>query len=101
MDYEVRCHVCDVSFPMGTKRCLYCGARPTAAHRSEAKTSIENFFESAIPANEASEMFDMPGETDAPEEEQKSVPGMLSRMMGGLTWLLLLGALSVYRACAG
>ncbi len=24
---EVRCHTCDVSFPVGTKQCVHCGGR--------------------------------------------------------------------------
>jgi len=26
-EVEVRCHACDVSFPVGTKRCIHCGER--------------------------------------------------------------------------
>lgn len=25
--YEVRCHACNVSFPIGTKSCIHCGDR--------------------------------------------------------------------------
>ena len=26
-DFEVRCELCDVSFPVGTKRCIHCGEK--------------------------------------------------------------------------
>ena len=48
-DFEVRCLNCDVSFPVGTKRCLHCGGRVGASGRSipELGDSLSTLFPEA------------------------------------------------------
>jgi hypothetical protein len=100
MDYEVRCHDCDVSYPVGTKRCIYCGARPSVSPQPRSTMTIQDYFEvGETPAEEESHKGSKRSIRD--EEEEGTPPGMLARMLGGLAWVLLFAAISAYRACTG
>ncbi len=106
--FEVRCHTCDVSFPPGTKKCMYCGNRPgarplfTPSHHPEP---FEDYgpLEEMIRPHEArdAEPRTSTRPFDADGEEVEPPRGMLIRMLGSLSWVLLFIAITVYRACNG
>jgi hypothetical protein len=86
--YEVRCHRCKVSFPVGTRRCLHCGGRTGAPSMGEAASP--RLLGPPGP-------FD-PGAVD--EEEMETRRGPL-RVAMGVVWVLLALVLSFYRVCTG
>lgn len=97
MEYEVRCYDCDVSYPVGTKRCLYCGARTGSAGRAPSILSIEQLLDSSQPGQSEVQS----GPREVLEEETPRQAGMFSRLLGGMSWVLLFAAISIYRACSG
>ena len=83
--YEVRCPRCDVTFPLGTRRCIYCGGPTGPAEASGLRAAMRS-----LPA----------GPEPAEEEEMEARPrGLLGRGVAVL-WLLAALAISIYRACA-
>ncbi len=78
-EYEVRCSQCRVSFPLGTRRCMYCG---------------EKIGQSAA----APELASLPSEEG--EEETSSGRSAL-RVGSGVVWVLLALFGSLYRVCMG
>ncbi len=81
--HEVRCLQCDVSFPVGTKRCLHCGGRVGA--RKEP------------PPARGRILFDV---EEAEEADESPVPRPIIRKTVASIWLLLALAASLYRVCA-
>ncbi|MBW2273843.1 MAG: hypothetical protein JRG96_11260 [Deltaproteobacteria bacterium] len=105
--FEVRCHRCDVSYPVETKRCLYCGEKPSAGPpRIDLLDlrEVENRAGEAI-AERASPGFPRPLESgqeqEAEVEEEVSTRQALPRVLMSLVWVILLVVVSVYRACTG
>ena len=101
--YEVCCHHCDVSFPIGTKRCVHCGQRtgtPPMFLQQLTGDSVTDFGQPRdFSQTESSPVrpIDFPDEDDESEERG----GSMARMIGNLSWILLFVAITVYRACAG
>ena len=108
-EYEVRCYSCDVSFPPETRKCMYCGGRPgaqalfTPAHHPEPLESYgppADFGQPLETRPDAPQT--LPNAFDDEEEERPETPrGMLLRMLGSMSWVLLFIAVSIYRSCAG
>ena len=100
--YEVRCHHCAVSFPVGTKRCLHCGER----------TGVQPVFARNF-ADDPTADFGQPGDfsvgepsksrpIDFEDEEEAEPRGTsIFRALGNLSWIILFVAITVYRSCAG
>ena len=100
--YEVRCRHCDVSFPVGTKRCVHCGER----------TGVQPVFARNF-ADDPMADFGQPGDFSAGEtstarpidfaDEEEAEPRGTSmfRALGNLSWIILFVAITVYRSCAG
>ena len=87
--YEVRCPRCDVTFPVGTPRCIHCGG-PTGP--GEAPGLRAGMRSLPLPAG--------PGRESSDEDEAEARPrGALSRGVAVL-WLLAALAVSIYRACS-
>lgn len=79
--YEVYCHRCHVTFPVGTKRCVHCGGR---LGRDRLRPELE------LP----------PGAEDLAAHE--ATVGRRSGLSPfTLVWVALLLAGYLYRACAG
>ncbi|MDP6980497.1 MAG: hypothetical protein QF570_18170 [Myxococcota bacterium] len=110
-EYEVRCHACDVSFPVGTKRCMYCGDRlgqrplfapPIHAEPFEDFGPLGDFAphpevrESEPQTRTSPQPF---GEPD--DEEAEPTRGTFVRLLGSLSWVLVFLAITIYQACTG
>jgi hypothetical protein len=82
--FEVHCDRCRVTFPVGTRRCLHCGA-PTIASRGTPRLRLE-------PAGE-------PEAVEAELEQELAPRRFVSPTT--LAWIALIAAGYLYRACAG
>lgn len=112
--YEVRCPRCDVSFPVGTRRCVHCGG-PTAASDAPPPIAIDTGATSPwIRTSEGTAggagAAGSPGATSAPgnaggdaievpEEGSQSLGATLLRTFGSLFWVIALIAFSILRSC--
>ncbi len=100
--YEVRCQLCDVSFPPGTKRCLYCGERTSSDPRirePEAAAVFQQLLEREAPERVTGQPQPSPAEIEE-EEATPSLRRSLPRSIGSLVWIFLLVAVSIYRGCS-
>ena len=87
--FQVYCHSCNVTFPVGTRRCIHCGGATTTqetAARLQALRELPFEFEPA----------DGPPMEEEPEQESPRRGGRGLALM----WLLLAVAASIYRTCA-
>lgn len=91
---EVRCPQCNVSFPVGTRRCLHCGG---ATVEPEVAAQIHAFRSGANPVIYAPQTAHEPGPAEDADEEavRRRSPRSLT-----VLWVLMLIAASIYRACA-
>ncbi len=100
--YEVRCHRCEVSFPVGTKRCMYCGGKPGG----------QPLFPSILHADPLEELAPMgefqtreadsqppPAPIEIDEEETETPRAALFRILGNLSWIIVFAAFTLYRSC--
>jgi hypothetical protein len=111
--YEVRCPRCDVSFPVGTRKCMHCNG-PTGAHGRvqllETMTREEhptNLGTSDTSATATADQFERPDAfVDMTESEPEtfdrptSIGRSLFRSFGGLIWVVVLIAFSLARNCS-
>lgn len=100
--YEVRCPRCDVSFPIGTGKCVHCGGgtvNPDDAvllkSQILASTGTDEFPDAilALPEEEEREF----GEP----EEPASIGRTLMRSLGGFVWVIVLIGFTLARNCGG
>jgi hypothetical protein len=86
--YEVRCHGCQVSFPVGTRHCVHCGERLGRGRRR------------LVPTLDSDEPW-APDELE--EEASADATATRRRFISPFTlmWLVAAIALSIQRACAG
>ncbi len=108
--FEVRCPRCDVTFPIGTKRCVHCGGRtvrssgPRAVGRIEAIGGSEEDASSGPIEWASGSGGDLP-EYDGSdrefevEDEPPSIARTLVRSLGGLIWVIALIVFSLVRNC--
>ncbi len=119
--YEVRCARCDVSFPVGTKKCIHCGGR-TAPGLPGGSRGVErpSYGESDGGSNEAilgpspieptqESPFSIgdsglgearPNDRDLEiPDSPSSLVGFLSRSLGGIIWVLILIGFALTRGC--
>jgi hypothetical protein len=87
--YEIRCHQCQVSFPLGTRQCVHCGER---LGRGRGRF---------VPTPNPEEPWDL----DSLEEEEHAAEATPSRRRFlspfTLIWLVAAVGLSIQRACTG
>lgn len=79
--YEVYCYQCDVTHPLGTRRCMHCGqpigrAHPIAGHELQPQPEVL--------AEDGSEM-----------------PSLGKRFAGMSLWMILALGAAAYRVCTG
>jgi hypothetical protein len=102
--YEVRCFPCDVSFPVGTKRCLHCGARIRTKARATPELGQRLVQgDGFVIGAEAAAATRVPGsEFVAADPEQMSASeGRRSFRFGtGAIWVLVLVAGMLSRMCS-
>ena len=110
--FEVRCPSCDVSFAVGTRRCIHCGGK-TERPDSNSPPSLDVDFGLAGLESELAESLEMPAEPvsrmfgnravgedpDRDVEAPNPIRSILGSM-GSLVWIALLIAFSIIgRAC--
>jgi hypothetical protein len=101
--YEVRCPSCDVTFPIGTKKCMHCGGRTGPSHIRVAERALPY---SPIGGGEAvgdagsPPTHDLEPLSQGSLHDDESAPrrGLL-RSAGTLIWVLMLVGFSLMRAC--
>lgn len=107
--YEIWCPSCDVSFPVGTKRCMHCGARTVKDRPGKnlggaarfAMDSETPYFASSEDTHEEQLTHIGPGElAEAVDEEEAPRRGILRAGMSVL-WMVLLAAGYIWQNCAG
>jgi hypothetical protein len=103
--FEVRCHHCDVSFPVGTKRCIHCGEKPTAEppptqFREHGWNELLSQESEAAPGELPSRM-EPQRELEEETEPEGGLRQTLPRVAMSLVWVVLLVVVSIYRACSG
>ncbi len=117
--FEVRCHRCGVSFPVGTKRCMYCGEKPSAtppqvdfldlrevadhAGAVAAERTSPGAARSRDATRGAAQSAARGAEQEADEalEGEHSMRQALPRVAMSLVWVVLLVVISIYRVCSG
>lgn len=77
--YEVFCHHCRVSFPLGSKRCVHCGGRLSRSRKATPETRRPAIEETL---------------------EEVEMPGRGGFSPTTLMWIVLLLSGALYRACA-
>jgi hypothetical protein len=104
--FEVRCPSCNVSFPVGTKRCVHCGAR-TSSDVESAAQSLRSRIAAAqqseepqpwVPAEHAEHAGDESPFDEVDDESHVPRPSLLRRSLT-LIWVLVLVGFSLIRAC--
>jgi hypothetical protein len=111
--FEVLCPRCDVTFAVGTRRCIHCGGK-TAGAGSQSVRPLNVDFSFGNSESVAEESFDAPSAPvpqlfqrseesanfDPEEEPTRSPLRSILASMGSLTWIALLIAFSIFgRAC--
>ena len=100
-EYEVRCLRCDVSFPVGQKKCIHCGGSTSSGsqtRRQPAPIEWDGMPSTESPAEAESSLGPSLQDQDEPEAPQ----GRFGFLRGGMTlvWIVLAGLYSIMRACA-
>ena len=107
-DYEVRCFSCDVSFPVGQKRCIHCGGVLGSRGVKELGfTPAEGFKPSGIgydSQEDTEALGPVSGSSSVTEEASEASEAPVGRfgfLRGGMTliWIVLAGLYSILRAC--
>jgi hypothetical protein len=100
--FEVRCPSCDVSFPVGTRRCVHCGGRMSKSlgkgsgglrSQEPARTQEVRGSRSPIDYDGGESPF------DEAEDEVVEQRGSILRRSLTLVWVVILIGISVIRAC--
>jgi hypothetical protein len=98
--YEVYCEHCRVSFPVGTRSCIHCGARigrPQPSRPIPARPASAQPAAGARPAG-AVRRPASPPVLDEDEEELPTRSGVMSPM--AILWVVLILGGAIYRACS-
>jgi len=82
--YEIYCHRCNVSAPVGTRRCIHCGERLSGEQRPQ-RAELLGLFEADS------------GEADEEREEFATSIGSAAPKVA--LWILLLLGGFLYRFC--
>lgn len=105
--YEVRCHRCDVSFPVETRRCIHCGGATSASNAGIDVAAFTGTVEVATgsgPAPTSPAPISLGGsdDPDAPGEapQQQGIGAALLRSFGSLFWIIALIGFSIARSCS-
>lgn len=100
--FEVRCPSCNVSFPVGTKRCIHCGARMSKSlgNGSGVLRSLEIASTQEVRGTRSTIDYDG-GESPFDEAGDEVVEPRTSILRRSVTviWVVLLIGISVIRAC--
>jgi hypothetical protein len=106
--YEVRCPVCDVSFPVETRRCIHCGG-PTAASGAVVGfgaggaspwSGSSGNGEAAVDPAAPPDRFARPGGLEPSTEPPRGVGLALLRSFGSAFWIIAVIGFSIARSCS-
>lgn len=98
LHYEVRCPNCNVSFALGTKRCLHCGSRTAPPGAGPLPSLRQDLADHQLgPSSE----FDPATLEEELAAESEEMPRSPFRMGMSAVWILLVLIGSVYRVCTG
>ncbi len=103
--YEVRCPACNVSYPVGQKRCVHCGGRTDKKYvdAPDAPPEFTQGLGDVEPeppvtfGGEGRELVFLPQE--APDADAEEMRGGWIRRLGGLVWIILFVVLTAVRMC--
>lgn len=95
--YEVRCPTCNVSFPVGTKRCLHCGTRTAAPGEGPLPSLRPDAMEQP---DRYPEFEPDPLDNELLEEAEGRSRSPFRLGMSSI-WILLALIGSAYRVCSG
>ena len=99
-EFEVRCPSCDVSFPVGTRRCLHCGGRTGPPRFQVAGMPAELVARDAAAEAEYSMQV---GDDEAPpplgDPEPRKARGGWMNAGGSLLWIGMAVVFAIMRAC--
>ena len=114
--FEVYCPRCDVTFPVGTKRCVHCGGRTVSSGQPRMPGTIRTGGYSEGSGTGASEApqpiewqpdpglqlpeYDAEGRELEMDDESPTIARSLIRSLGGLIWVIALVAFSLARNCS-
>ncbi len=106
--YEAACPVCNVSYPVGQKRCVHCGGRVEKKYVdvADAPPAIADGIGHVEPepepamafGGEGREIVFLPREATADETEE--MRGGWVRRLGGMVWIILFVILTAIRMCS-
>ncbi len=101
--FEVRCHRCDVTFPVETRNCVHCGGRLDPRDQSGILESVvevdpDMAGRSPMPIDVMADPVQTEGEDD---EEPTSTGRSLIRSLGGFIWVIVLIGFTLARSCGG
>jgi len=101
--FEVRCHRCDVSFPVETRVCMHCGGRIDSSDRSSLLESIVEVDPDMAGRDPTPiDVMSDPVDPDVDEsQEPTSVGRSLLRSLGGFVWVIVLIGFTLVRSCGG
>ena len=108
--YEVRCPRCDVSFPVGTRKCIHCGNPTVGADRVAILESMLESSTAPPPDDGYSDLTEIPGTVFFPDQNEReletsdepsSVGRSLIRSLGGFIWVVVLIGCTLARKCGG
>jgi len=91
-EFEVRCRYCDVSHPIGTKRCIHCGNRIGG----RASAPVTPAF--GTPDDTVARPFTPIGEREPVDEEEMPTRSPL-RIGMSVVWLVVLAIGMLSRMC--
>ena len=101
--YEVWCHACNVTFPVGTRVCLHCGGRtrpePPSFRRGVREPEIVLADPRFAAGPQEMRGLELPGQADESAEEEPGRRSMLRTAMTVL-WMILLIAGYAWRTCS-
>jgi len=101
--FEVRCHRCNVTFPIGTRQCIHCGGRIDQDDQSGILESIHEVDpgRGGLSSKPIDVMAD-PGDSDEMDSDApSSVGASLIRSLGGFIWVIVLIGFTLARSCGG
>jgi len=104
--YEVWCSRCQVSFPVGTKRCLHCGERTQKERIVPHSVGAPHYSIDGAPVfgevgGEPGPLADLQEDRFSVEEEEETPRRRGLRAAMSLVWMLLLAAGYLWQSCQG
>ena len=96
--YEVRCPSCNVSFAVGTRRCVHCGGRTAAAGMGPSPSLRQDLGKYRMDSAPEPDPMVLEPALEEADETRSSSPFRLG--MSGI-WIMLAIVGSMYRVCFG